>query len=409
MVLTINQAVDEVLRTVRRTPSEEEVLLASLGRTMAADIASPDDVPPFANSAMDGFALRAADQAGERPRLRVVGVLPAGHTREEMLPPGAAVKIMTGAPLPPGADTVVQVEATETVADDVVLVAPVSFGINVRAAGEDVRRGDLLLAAGEVITAAHLGVLASAGVAKVRVAVRPRVAILATGSELVDIELEPGPGQLRNSNSYTAYGQVLEAGAVPVLLGVARDDPDETRALLERALEEDLVVTSGGVSVGEYDFVKRVQEELGVERRFWGVRTKPGKPLVFGVRGHTPVFGVPGNPVAAMVTFEVYVRPLLLSMLGRRQIWRPWVSAEADEPVARAKERTELRRCRLRRRGDTWLFSTTGPQGSGILSSMALADGLVLVPSGFPGAAAGERLPVMLLTGAAEERPPLPD
>ena len=194
-----------------------------------------------------------------------------------------------------------------------------------------------------------------------------------------------------------------------MLLGVAHDDADETRALLRRGLEEDVVVTSGGVSVGEYDFVKQVQEELGVERRFWGVRTKPGKPLAFGVRGNTPVFGVPGNPVAAMVTFEVYIRPLLLAMQGRRLIWRPWVNAEAADPVSPGKERVELRRCRLRRQGDRWLFTTTGPQGSGILSSMALADGLVLVPSGYPGAAAGERLPVMLLSGAAAERPPFPD
>ncbi len=179
--------------------------------------------------------------------------------------------------------------------------------------------------------------------------------------------------------------------------------------LLRRALEEDVVLTSGGVSVGDYDFVKQVQEELGVERRFWGVRTKPGKPLAFGVRGQTPVFGVPGNPVAAMVTFEVFVRPLLLSMLGRRHIWRPWVWAEAAEPALPAKDRPELRRCRLRHEDDRWVFSTTGPQGSAVLSSMALADGLVFVPSAFAGAGAGEALPVMLLSGASSERPPYPE
>jgi len=409
MQVTIDQAIDEVLQTARPSGTEEVDLLASFGRTLANDVISPDHVPPFANSAMDGFALRAADQRGERPRLRVVAELPAGQSIDEMLVQGAAVKIMTGAPLPPGADTVVQVEDTDMVDADVVLRSPVTAGMNVRPVGEDVRRGDLLLAAGDVVSAADLGVLASAGLARVRVARRPRIAILATGSELVPVGSPLGPGQIPNSNSYTAYGQALDAGAEPVLLGIARDDAEVTRALLRRALDEDVVLTSGGVSVGDYDFVKQVQEELGVERRFWGVRTKPGKPLAFGVRGETPVFGVPGNPVAAMVTFEVFVRPLLLTILGRRHIWRPWVVAEAAEPARRTKDRPELRRCRLRHEEGRWVFSTTGPQGSAVLSSMALADGLALVPSGFAGAEAGESLPVMLLSGAASERPPFPE
>jgi molybdopterin molybdotransferase len=409
MQVTIDQAIDQVLQTARPSGFEEVDLLASFGRTLANDVISPDDVPPFDNSAMDGFALRAADQQGDRPRLRVVAELPAGHSIREMLVPGAAVKIMTGAPLPPGADSVVQVEATEMVGVDVVLNAPVVAGINVRPVGEDVRRGDLLLSAGDVISAANLGVLASAGLARIEVARRPRVAILATGSELVPVDSPPGPGQIHNSNSYTAYGQSLEAGAEPVLLGIARDDAEVTKGLLRRALDEDVVVTSGGVSVGDYDFVKQVQEELGVERRFWGVRTKPGKPLAFGVRGETPVFGVPGNPVAAMVTFEVFVRPLLLSMLGRSLIWRPWVWAEAAEPVRRTKDRPELRRCLLSRKEERWVFTTTGPQGSAVLSSMALADGLVLVPTGFEGSEAGESLPVMQLSGASDERPPFPE
>jgi molybdopterin molybdotransferase len=409
MLLTINEALDKVLQTARTSGSEEVDLLESLGRTLANHVIAPDDVPTFANSAMDGFALRAADQQGERPRLRVVGELPAGHTIDETLVPGAAVKIMTGAPLPPGADTVVQVEHTEMMDGDVVLHTPVAVGTFVRPAGEDVRRGDLLLAAGEVISAAALGLLAAAGFARVTTARRPRLAILATGSELVPVGTPLGPGQIHNSNTYTTYGQALEAGAEPVLLGIARDDVDVTRTLLRRALEEDLVLTSGGVSVGDYDFVKQVQEELGVERRFWGVRTKPGKPLAFGVRGRTPVFGVPGNPVSAMVTFEVFVRPLVLSMLGRRDIWRPWVWAEAAEPVGGTTGRPDLRRCRVRREGDRWLFTTTGAQGSAILSSMGIADGLAFVPSAFSGAGAGERLPVMLLTGIGPDRPPYPE
>jgi molybdopterin molybdotransferase len=236
------------------------------------------------------------------------------------------------------------------------------------------------------------------------------VAVLATGSELVAAGEPLGPGQIRNSNSPAAHGQILAAGGEPVLLGIARDDRDETRRLIARALEEDVVVTSGGVSVGDYDFVKAVQEELGVERRFWRVRTKPGKPMAFGTRGQTLVFGAPGNPVAAMVSFELYVRPALLALQGRRDLWRPYVIAASSEPVKRSKDRAEARRCRLERDAEGgWTFSTTGPQGSGILRSMALADGLVFVPSGYPGGDAGARLMVMLLDGSRPERPPFPD
>ena len=201
---------------------------------------------------------------------------------------------------------------------------------------------------------------------------------------------------------------MLAASAEPVLLGIARDDLDETRRLMAVALEHDVVVTSGGVSVGEYDFVKQVQEELGVQRHFWGVATKPGKPLAFGSRGNILVFGVPGNPVAAMISLETYVRQALLAMQGRSDLYRPYVYAAADEPVKRTRDRTEDRRCRLERRGRGWGFTTTGPQGSGILRSMALAEGLAMIPHGHPGAEPGEQFLVMLLEGSSAERPHFP-
>ena len=261
---------------------------------------------------------------------------------------------------------------------------------------------------GTLLRPAEIGLLASVGRERVRVARRPRVAILATGSELVGLGGAVGPGQIRNSNSFANYGQVVAAGGEPVLLGIARDDVDETRRLMKAALVEDLAITSGGVSVGEFDFVKQVQEELGVERRFWGVRTKPGKPVAFGVKGDTLVFGEPGNPVAAMVTFELYIRPAMLAMQGAKRIYRPHVWAKADEPVKRAKGRVEARRCRLEHAEASWHFSTTGPQGSGILRSMALADGLAFIPSDYPGGDAGERFMVMLLEGTSSDRPPFP-
>ena len=408
-MISIHEALDAVLAAVRPLPSEEVPLLQALGRAAAERIVSPEQVPSFANSAMDGFAVSGAELEGGRREFRVVVDIPAGRYVAEPVAPGAAARIMTGAPLPPGADTVVQVEHT-SVDDDLVTVeiAPPT-GANVRRAGEDVSAGDVLFERGSRLGAAEIGLLAAVGIERVRVARRPRVAILATGSELVAAGRPLAPGQIRNSNSFTAYGQVVAAGADPILLGIARDDPDETRRLLAAALENDVVVTSGGVSVGDYDFVKQVQDELGVERRFWGVATKPGKPLAFGTRNDTLVFGVPGNPVAAMVSFEMYVRPAILALQGRPDVYRPWFFAASAEPVKRTKGRTEARRCRLTHEDGAVRFTTTGPQGSGILSSMAGAEGLFFVPPQYPGGEAGEELLVMLLAGSAAERPRVPD
>jgi len=407
-VISIHEAIDTVIGAVRPLPAEEVSLLEALGRATATAIVSPEAVPSFDNSAMDGYAVRGAELEAGRREFRVVVDIPAGRWVGEEVGAGEAAKIMTGAPLPPGVDTVVQVEYTEQHGETVVVTEPVPPGANVRHAAEDVAVGDVLFPCGARLGPAEIGLLASVSCDRVAVTRRPQVAILATGSELRLPGQALGPGQIRNSNSFTAYGQVVAAGGEPVLLGIARDDLDETRRLLADALEHDVVITSGGVSVGEYDFVKQVQDELGVERRFWGVATKPGKPLAFGTRGDTLVFGVPGNPVAAMVSFEMYVRPALLALQGRQDLYRPYVFAAAEEPVGGSRGRTEARRCRLLHRGRGWGFTTTGPQGSGILRSMALADGLAFVPPEYPGAEAGAELLVMMLEGSAAERPPFP-
>ena len=407
-MISINEALDTVIGAVRPLPAEEVPLLEALGRAVATEIVSLEAVPSFDNSAMDGYAVRGAElEAGSR-EFRVVVDIPAGRWVGEQIGAGEAAKIMTGAPLPPGVDTVVQVEYTGQHGETLVVKEPVQPGANVRRAAEDVAVGDVLFPRGARLGPAEIGLLASVSCDRVAVARRPRVAILATGSELRLPGQPLGPGQIRNSNSFTAYGQVVAAGGEPVLLGIARDDLDETRRLLADALEHDVVITSGGVSVGEFDFVKQVQDELGVERRFWGVATKPGKPLAFGTRGDTLVFGVPGNPVAAMVSFEMYVRPVLLALQGLQDLYRPYVFAAAEEPVKRSRGRTEARRCRLLHRGRGWGFTTTGPQGSGILRSMALADGLAFVPPEDPGAAPGAELMVMMLESSAAERPPFP-
>jgi len=407
-VISIDEAIDAVLRAVRPLAAETVPLLEALGRSTAAEIVSPERVPGFDNSAMDGYAVRGAELEAGRREFRVTVDIPAGLWFAETIGAGDAARIMTGAPMPAGVDTVVPVELTAQRGDTLVVEEPVRPGANVRRAGEDVAEGDVLFACGARLGPAEIGLLASVGCEAVSVARRPRVAILATGSELVPLGLPLSPGHIRNSNSFTAYGQVLAASAEPVLLGIARDDLDETRRLMAAALEHDVVVTSGGVSVGEYDFVKQVQDGLGVQRHFWGVATKPGKPLAFGSRGDTLVFGVPGNPVAAMVSFEMYVRPALLAMQGRDDLYRPYVYAAAEEAVKGTKDRTEARRCRLVHRGRGWGFTTTGPQGSGILRSMALAEGLAMIPPSHPGAAPGERFLVMLLEGSSAERPPFP-
>ncbi len=407
-LVPIDAAIDAVLAAVEPLPVERVGLLDALGRAAGDDLVSGEQVPAFDNSAMDGFAIDGRSLAAGRTTFRVTAEIPAGRFVSEPVEPGGAAKIMTGAPLPPGVDTVVPVELTRQDGAAVTILESVRLGEHVRSAGEDVAVGDVVLPRGSRLGPAEVGLLASVGLDSVPVVARPRGAILATGSELVPLGRAVGPGQIRNSNSYTAYGQVVEAGGEPVLLGIARDDLDETRRLVAAALEHDVVITSGGVSVGEGDCVKQVQEELGGERRFWGVRTKPGKPLAFGVRGRALVFGVPGNPVASMVSFELYIRPAMLALQGRRDLYRPYVSARSAEPVEPTTERTELRRCRLERRDGEQVFSTTGPQGSGILRSMALADGLAVVPAGYPGGPEGERFVVQSLAGSSTERSPYP-
>ena len=407
-MIGIHEALDAILAAVSPLPGREVPLQDALGRAAAADVVSPEPVPSFDNSAMDGYAVAGAELEAGRRRFTVVVDIPAGLWWDTGLEAGQAAKIMTGAPLPPGADTVVQVEHTAQSGDQLEVREAPRTGANVRRAAEDVAPGDLVIPRGARFGPAEIGLLASIGVERVSVAKRPRVAILATGSELVPLGRPLGPGQIHNSNSFTAAGQVTLAGGDPVLLGIARDDLDETRRLMDAALKNDVVITSGGVSVGEYDFVKQVQDELGVERRFWGVAMKPGKPLAFGVRDETLVFGVPGNPVASMVSFETFVRPALLALQGRADLFRPYVFAAAEEPVKGTRARTEARRCRLVHRDRGWGFTTTGPQGSAILRSMALADSLAFIPPGYPGGEAGEEFLVTMLDGTSEERPPFP-
>jgi molybdenum cofactor synthesis domain-containing protein len=374
----------------------------ALGLVLAADVVAGERVPPFANTAMDGYAVRAADSgratADAPVRLRVVGDLPAGHAPTVPVGPGDAVRIMTGAPIPDGADAIVMVERTERVGDDgVAITVPARIGDHIRPAGGDVDEGDAVFAAGTALGPAHLGVLASLGFTDVPVYRRARVGVMSTGDELVEGGGPLAPGQIRDSNRPMLLALVAEAGAEPVDLGIGRDDEDAvTRLFHEAAGSCDAVITSGGVSVGDYDVVKAVLERLGA-LEWWQVAIKPAKPLAFGLLDGTPIFGLPGNPVSSHVSFELFARPALRQMMGHRDLDRPVVRAIAGAAMPRrADGKLYLDRVRVTYVDGRYVARRSGEQASNVLSGMAAANGLALLPDG-PGPAAGDELDVMLL------------
>ncbi len=400
-LISIGEAKALVLAEATPLPSESLPLAQVLGMVLATEIVAQHHVPPFDNSAMDGFAVRAEDTAGataEGPvRLEIVETIAAGDVSAVTISAGQAARIMTGAPLPPGADAVVQSEVTEETAAGVLILEAAKQGLHIRRAGEDVMAGDLVLGPGSALGPAEIGLIASLGYPKVEVHRKPRVAIISTGSELVDVDRPLAPGQIHNSNSYSLRAQCQQVGIEPVVFGIVTDDHEATKRAMEEGLRYDVLLTSGGVSVGRFDFVKDVQDELGVERRLWGVAMKPGKPMAFGVSGRTLVFGLPGNPVSAMVSFELFVRPALLRLMGYRQAVRPLHKAIIAEDLASADGRVYVVRVRAWREGSVWHATSTGPQGSGILRSMVGANGLVFVPGGWRGVKAGAEVDLLLL------------
>jgi molybdopterin molybdotransferase len=391
-LITIAEARRRVLEAVRPPAPETVPLQGALGRVLAADLRSPIDVPPFASSAMDGFAV-AAGSAAELP---VVGESRAGSPFERALEPGAAVRISTGATVPEGADAVVPVERAESLGERVRLPDR-KPGANVRAAGDDVRAGDLVLRAGAALGPAEVAVAASLGSAGLECAPRPRVALVVTGDELVEPGTPLAPGQIYSSNGFALAGQAQRAGAELVSRETARDSFDETRATLEVALgAADVVCISGGVSVGPHDHVRPALEQLGVEERFWGVKLRPGKPTWFGVRDGVLVFGLPGNPVSAIVTFQLFARPALLALQGAApEALR--VEARLTEAMPRHSARDEAVRVRLEEAEGGRRAIPTGEQGSHQLTSMLGADGLAMIPAGEGEVAAGELVEVELL------------
>jgi molybdopterin molybdotransferase len=402
-LISIAEARSRVLAGVTRLGDEPVALEAALGRVVAENLASPIAVPPFDSSAMDGFAV----VAGPSRELEVIGEARAGHPASVAVRPGEAVRISTGAVVPEGADAVVPVERTtamkggdSTAAGDAdrVLVPETDPGANIRRAGEDIPFNAVVLRAGTPLGPAELGVAASVGRAELRCARRPRVAVLITGDELTPVGRPLAPGGIYGSNGVALAALAVRAGAEVVLQSVVPDDLDGTRAAIADALEAaDVVVVSGGVSVGPHDHVKPALHELGVEEVFWGVRLRPGKPTWFGTRGGTLAFGLPGNPVSAMVTFQLFARPALAALQGAPPGIRRF-TASLEEPVARSPRREQAVRVRLRQ-GDDGLLArpTTGAQGSHVLTSMLGADAVALIAPGEGEAAAGERVEVELL------------
>lgn len=405
-MISIAEAIEKVLSAVVPGAVEEVGITAARGRVLAEEIRAPFDIPPFANSQMDGFAVRSADlaAAGEQSPvpLRMVGTIAAGGRPDGRVGAGEAIRIMTGAPIPGGADAVVKVEDTATEGTAVLFrhaPAPREF---IRPVGEDLRAGDEVLTPGRLLRAADLGLLASIGRPTVRVRSRPRVAVMATGDELVPLGAPLEPGQIYNSNAYALAAAVEETGAAASILGIVRDDPGALRAAFESTRGFDAILSTGGVSVGDFDFVKQIMDEMGLERRFWQVAQKPGKPITFAARDGQLYFGLPGNPVSSLVCFVLYVAPALRRALGLPGVFAPTVEVEIEHGMRTARGLCELVRCTLRRDGARLLASPTGTQSSGVLRSLSLADCLAISPPGRDELAAGSRADVLLLAPGSE-------
>ena len=414
-MISVEEALDKVLSYVEVLETEAVPILEAMGQVLAGDIASRIDIPPLDNSAMDGYAVRAGDTqgaSGQSPRLlRVIDTVIAGSISQQEVTPGTAIRIMTGAPVPGGADSVIRFEDTDedrrqgSDTGEIGILCEVNPGKNIRRAGEDIARGAIALRKGTVLRPAEVGVLASLGMSTAEVIRRPVVAVLATGNELVNIDQPLPAGKIYNSNTYSVASLVRRYGGIPRILGIALDSEASLLDKLGQGLDADMLITSGGVSAGDYDMVKDVLASEG-EITFWTVRMKPGKPLAFGTfKGvakngkpkRVPHLGLPGNPVSSMVTFELFARPAMLKMMGKKNLAKPVVEAVLEEPAVNTDGRRLYIRAIVTRHDGQYYASLTGPQGSGILTSMSLANGLVIVPEDTASVKAGEVVKVIML------------
>ena len=415
-MISIEEALQQLLAHVQVLPEERKHPLQALGQVLAEDLAAAFDIPPLDNTAMDGYAVRAEDTAGATtgsPReLRVIGEVAAGYIFEGAVEPGTAVRIMTGAPIPDGADAVVPFEETDepferppagagSLSGDVSVLKEAAPGANIRRAGEDVRTGDRVLQSGTVLRPQEIGVIASLGRDEVRVIRRPLVAVLSTGDELIEPGQPREGARIYDANAYSVAALVRRFGGEPRILGIAADTVEALTAKIHVGLAADMLITSAGVSKGDYDIVKDVLAREG-EVAFWTVAMKPGKPLAFGTferdGRRIPHIGLPGNPVSSMVAFELFGRPAIMKMMGKRSWQRPVVRATATDRITNVGDpRLFLARCTVTRRGGRYYASLSGAQGSGILTSMSRANGLTLIPADVDVVEAGADVDVLML------------
>jgi len=384
-MLSVEEARRRILEHFQPLEPERIPILEALGRVLAEDVAAEMDIPPLPNTAMDGYAVRIADTADATPehpaRLKVVADLAAGYVLEEPIQPGQAVRIMTGAPIPPGAEAVVPFENVEVQGDEVLVFKPYAMWKNIRHAGEDVKAGQVVLRQGTTLRPQEIGMLAALGHPTALVHRRPRVAVLSTGDEVIDVSDPWQPGKIRDANSYTVSALILKYGGEPIRLGIAPDTIEALTAKIREALDRgaDLILTSGGVSMGDFDVVKKVLAAEGA-MHFWRARMKPGKPLAFGEIQGVPLLGLPGNPVSSTISFELFARPAMLTMLGKKKLEKPTLDAILVDPIKRKDSRRHYVRVWLEEKEGQTYAHLTGDQGSGILLSMVQADGLAIIP-----------------------------
>jgi molybdopterin molybdotransferase len=417
-MISVEEALEKILGCVDVLGHEKKPILDCLGQVLAEDVYSTIDVPPLDNSAMDGYAVRAEDTRGAsklHPRqLVVVGEVAAGSIPTEEVKPGTAIRVMTGAPLPEGAEAVVQFEDTDEAnrksrQDDLSQIGvfcQVEKGLNVRHKGEDIAAGGLILKKGNSLRPAEIGILASLGRSSALVIRRPVVAVLATGDELVGADQPLSPGKIHDSNSYTIAAEILRYGGVPKILGIGLDSIPLLTEKIGEGLDADMLITSGGVSLGDYDVVKDFLRECG-EIALWTICMKPGKPSAFGLirkgEKRVPLLGLPGNPVSSMVAFEQFARPAILKMMGKRNLAKPSIQAIIEGDVKNTNGRRIFARVIVTKRGGQYRARLTGPQGSGILTSMAGANGLAVIPERTEGVKAGDVVQVQMLDWSEDE------